>query len=481
MCVAAAIRPMPPTADRPNVLWLLAEDMGPELGFLGTPEARTPNFDRLAREGQYYENAFTTSPVCSPSRSAFNTGTYQWTIGAHDHRSHREEDPSPPNPLPEGVRVVSDWLRDAGYRTGNVATFPDGVDFEGTAKTDWNFTYEGEPFDTDRWADLVGADRPFYAQVNFPETHQGHHWDTAHERIDDPADPDAVEFPPYYPDHEVTRETWAQYLNAVMALDRKVGTVLDLLAEAGELEDTVVVFMPDHGRAMVRGKQFPYDSGLHVPLLVRWPRDHPEPDGYERGGVSDRLVSAVDLAATTLSVAGVEVPERMQGRVFLGDAEEVDPERRFVLGGRDRGDETVDRVRTVRTRRYRYLRNFYPGRPLLQRNRYKEANYPVLWLLRKLDAEGDLEPEQERLLADERPEEELYDLTEDPHEVANLAGDPAHRERLHDLREALDRRLRETDDRGRLPEDPEVVDHYEEQMRENFDEEIADIRAEWDL
>jgi arylsulfatase A-like enzyme len=456
--------------DRPNILWIHAEDMGPELGFLGTPELDTPNLDRLAGEGVYCSNCFTTSPVCSPSRSAFNTGMYQWTIGAHNHRSHRPDDPSEPNPLPDGVRVVSDWLRDAGYTTGNLVDLPFGV--SGTGKTDWNFTYHGEPYDTDDWEDLLGAD-PFFGQINFSETHRGEQWDTAHERIDETADPDSVDLPPYYPDRETSREVWAQYLNTAMALDKKVGAVLDGLEEAGVADDTAVFFMPDHGRAMVRGKQFPYDSGLHVPLIARIPGRF-APPGYEPGTTHDELVSGIDLPATTLHLAGAGVPDRMQGRpVWAGEP------REYVLGGRDRGDETVDRVRSVRTRRYRYVRNFEPGKPLLQRNRYKQANYPILWLLRSLDGEGELEPEQAALLADERPPEELYDVRADPWETNNLAGDPAHRERLRDLRALLDRRLSATDDRGRLPEDPEVVEYYTEMMRENFDEEIAALEEEW--
>ena len=214
-------------AARPNILWILAEDMGPELGFLGTPEVQTPHLDGLAARGMVFTHAFTTSPVCSPSRSAFNTGMYQTTIGAHNHRSHRAEDPSPyPFPLPEGVHVISDWLRHAGYFTGNIRHFPESIDFQGTGKTDWNFTYDGKPFDTDRWADLKNR-QPFYAQVNFPETHRGRAWNEAHTHIPRPADPDAVVLPPYYPDHPVVRDDWAQYLNTVMLLDRKIGAVLD--------------------------------------------------------------------------------------------------------------------------------------------------------------------------------------------------------------------------------------------------------------
>jgi len=465
--------------ERPNILWIIAEDLGPDLGVDGTPEVRTPNVDRLASIGMRFTHAFTTSPVCSPSRSAFNTGMYQASIGAQNHRSHRRDDPSPyPFRLPDGVRLVSDWMRRAGYFTANIVRFPENVGFEGTGKTDWNFSPEGEPFDSDTWADLKD-NQPFYAQVNFPETHRGRVWDEAHERIDRPADPDSVVIPPYYPDHPVTREDWAQYLNTVMALDRKVGVVLELLESEGLADNTVVIFMGDHGRPMVRGKQWPYDSGLRVPLLLRWPESVAAPRQYEPGTVSDQLISAIDVTATTLAIAGVPRPVRMQGRVFLGP--EADPPRDHVFGGRDRGDETVDRVRSVRSARYRYIRNFMPDRPFLQTNRYKEASYPVIWVMRKLHAQSALTPPQARLMAPTRPSEELYDLASDPYEINNLADSPEHQEVLKLMRAELGRWIEETDDQGRYPEDPAVAEYYEERMKQLYDARIERLREQWGL
>jgi len=480
-CAAAA--PEEPTGGggevRPNILWILAEDMGPELGILGTPEVRTPNLDALARSGVLYTRAFTTTPVCSTSRSSFNTGMYASSIGAHNHRSHRRNDPSPyPFPLPEGVRLVSERLRDAGYFTANVVQFPAGVEFRGTGKTDWNFTPSSEPFDSDTWSELP-ANQPFYAQVNFPETHRGSEWNDAHQKIATPADPQAVEIPPYYPDHPVTREDWAQYLNTVMALDLKIGVVLDLLERDGLADNTVVIFMGDHGRAMVRGKQWPYDSGLHVPLMVYWPESMQPPEGYAAGQVDEQLIAAIDITATTLAVAGISKPEGMQGRVFLGP--QAEPPRRYVFGGRDRGDETVDRIRTVRSDRYRYIRNFMPERPFLQTNRYKEASYPVIWVLRSLHAQGALTPAQAYLMAPSRPAEELYDLETDPYEVTNLADSAEHQDVLGELRAELDRWLEESGDLGSNAEDPAVLEHYEQRMMEIYDERIEALRQEWGL
>lgn len=466
-------------ANRPNILWLIAEDMGPELGAYGQTNVRTPHLDSLAARGMLFTHAFTTSPVCSPSRSALNTGMYQFTIGAHEHRSHRPDDPSPyPHPLPEGVEIVSDQLRHAGYFTGNIVSFPEEISFEGSGKTDWNFSYEGSPFDTDGWSELVGH-RPFYGQVNFSLTHRGGEWDRAHTLVDEPADPGAVTVPPYYPDHPVVRENWAQYLNAVMALDGRVGEVLGQLRASGVADSTIVVFLADHGRAMPRGKQWPYDSGLQVPLIVYVPPGLEAPAGYEAGSRSDRLISGIDIPATTLALAGVPDPPKMQGEVFLGPGRD-DP-RQFVYGGRDRGDETVDRARTVRSRRYRYIRNYNPGRPFFQTNRYKLANYPTIWVMHDLYRRGELTATQRFYMQPERPDEELYDVQADPYEIVNLVDSTAHRSVLHQMRRRLDRWIRQIDDQGRFPEDPEVQSYYERQMQDNYSEQIAELCDKWDM
>lgn len=433
------------TSQRPNILWLIAEDLGTELGCYGTAEVSTPHLDRLAAQGMRFTRAYITGPVCSPSRSAFMTGMYQITIGAHNHRSHRDDGYR----LPEGVRVLTDWLRPAGYFTANVVQLPKELGFRGTGKTDWNFTYEGSPFDSDRWEELA-RHQPFYAQVNFTETHRPF-------RAPRGVDPAKVRIPPYYPDHPVTRQDWAAYLDAVAELDRKVGLVLDRLEAEGMADRTIVVFFGDNGHAHVRGKQWCYESGLHVPLIIRWPKGLPAPPGYCPGGVSEQLVDMIDLSATTLAWAGIPKPPKMEGRVFL--SEKADPPRQFSFGARDRCDETVFRIRTVRDARYRYIRNFTPDRPFLSPNAYKERSYPVWNLIKQLAAEGKLDPVQSVLAAPTMPSEELYDLQTDPYETRNLVGspDPEHQQALARLRAALDQWLAETRDAGAQLEPPEVA------------------------
>ena len=443
MLVAPWIPLAASAAERPNILWLIAEDFGPHLGCYGEKHVATPNLDGLADGGVRYANFFTTAPVCSPSRSAFMTGMYQTTIGAHNHRSHRDDGYK----LPEGVRVLTDWLRDAGYFTANVRELPLEMGFRGSGKTDWNFTYAGQPFDSDRWSDLK-THQPFFAQVNFQETHRTFH-------APQHADPAKVEIPPYYPDHPVTREDWAKYLNSATELDRKAGLILKQLEADGLADSTVVVFFGDNGQAHVRGKQFCYDSGLHVPLIIRWPKTFPAPQHFTPGSVDQRLLASIDLAPTMLAIAGVKKPEKMQGEVFLGES--AGSPRKYVFGARDRCDETVFRFRTVRSDRYRYIRNFTPERPFLQPNDYKERQYQVWTLLKQLDAEGKLTPLQKVLTSPTMPEEELYDIVADPHETKNLTGTPEYVAVLKELRGVLEKWIDESNDQGRELEPPELA------------------------
>ena len=445
-------------AERPNVLWIIGEDVGPEFGCYGDPHAHTPNVDALAAEGLRFTRAFTVTPVCSTSRSSLLTGHYAWSFGAHNHRSNRGGN----HPLPGGVRLLTHRLRDAGYFTANVRKFPGKL--KGTGKTDWNFTVEGKEFDSADWSDLKGH-QPFYAQVNFPETHRGGSWKDAQQTADPKTTPDEVTFPAYYPDDPVVRESWAAYYNALNVLDRKVGQVLDQLEADGLADNTVVVFLGDHGRAMPRGKQWAYDSGMHIPFIVRVPEKF-RSERYTPGGVDGRLLESIDLTAQTLDWAGLPVPEAMHGRPFLGRL--AGPPREYALGGRDRGDETVDRVRTLRDERFRYVRNYFPERPYSQLNRYKLTSYPIVRRMLELRDAGELAGPPADLMKPRRPREELYDVTADPDEVANLAGEPAHRETLLRMRAELEAALDRVGDEGRFPEDPEAIEAAERQMRKAY-------------
>ncbi len=422
-------------AARPNFVWIIGEDFSPDLPCYGNHDLATPNIDKLAAEGVRYTNACVTGPVCSIARSALMTGMYQTSIGAHNHRSHHTDGYK----LPEGVRPFTALLREAGYHTSNLKDTPIG----GRGKTDFNFNLDEKPFDGKDWTERAEG-QPFYAQINFQQTHREFSHFPAR-----PIDPEAVHVPPYYPDHPVVRKDWALYLEAAQVLDENVGKVMARLEEQGLAEDTIVFFFGDHGRAMYRGKQFCWDGGMVIPFIVKIPEKF-RPTDFKPGSADDRLVSHIDFTATTLAYAGVPRPENMEARVFIGP--ESDPEREVLFCARDRCDETVDRIRAARTKKYKYIRNFYPDRPYAQANHYKETSYPPLQVLRQLGDEGKLTPEQALFLSKTRPEEEFYDLETDPNEVHNLAGSSEHAAVLADMRAKTEAWIKETGDTGATPE-----------------------------
>lgn len=460
-------------ARRPNILWIVAENAKLDFGCYGEELVATPNVDRLAAEGLRYTRAFSTAPVCAPSRSAFMLGMYQTTTDTHHMRSHRNDDFR----LPEGVRLLTHRLSEAGYLTANVKEIEGEV--VGTGKLDLNFVNEGPEFDTDDWSRLKDA-QPFYAQINMPEAEYDIYDRRTHEKDrvmwvgeDDPrlpqiATPDNVSPPPYYPDHPIVREEWARYLNTTSLMDIRIGRILQQLEKEGMLEDTVIIFFADNGRLEARGIHWCYDSGLHVPMVIRWPANFPAPPQIRPGAVDESVVSLLDLTATTLAIAGIEPPMTMQSRNLLG--ENADPPRTYAFSARDRVDETQARVRTVRDKRYRYIRNFAPYANLRSLNRYKEKCFLVMPLLRELHAAGELSGPPAALMAERAPEEELYDIDADPYEIENLAGsdERRHREALIRMRAALDTWIVETGDRGHIAEPDDVVAPFTDEMHQWF-------------
>jgi arylsulfatase A-like enzyme len=474
-------------ADKPNILWLIGENIGPDLGCYGAKQVSTPNLDQLAIEGVRYSRAFATAPVCSTSRSAFMTGMYQTSIGAHHHRSHRTPGLDDHFHLPKGVRPITHWLIDAGYFNANIRTM-DGRRI-GTGKTDLNFEVDagvlsaGEAFvgkeevrllhhddaNSDRlfqstdWASLKDH-QPFFAQVNFPNVERGVRlfngkW-TNNDTNPKIANPTQLELPAYYPDSDTVREDWAGYLDSVSGLDVQVGHVLKRLEDDGLADNTVVIFFGDNGRLEARGLDWCYDSGLHVPMIVRWPRNFSEPKSYQTATTNNQLLSLIDVTATTLAIAGISKPTSMQGRVFLGA--DTESKRDYVFGARDRTDDAVQRIRTVRNDKYRYMRNFMPEKPFLARHAYKDAHFPVYPVLREFLRQGKLTKAQRTLALPRLPDEELYDTVRDPYEVDNLADSKnlEHQKILQELRAVLNHWIQETDDQGRTPESPEVIDYW---------------------
>ncbi len=433
--------------DRPNILWILGDDLGPQLGCYGHPLVRTPNADRMASEGTRFSHCFTTAPVCSPSRSGWNTGVYQTTTGTHNHRSHRKDGYR----LPQGVRLVSHWLRDAGYFTANVTDIAPGVRASG--KTDFNFQTE-EAFQGVHWRQRKPG-QPFYAQINFTAPHKGPVWPAARQQKE-LVDPGKIELPPYYPDHPVVRDEVANYLDAVNYWDTQLGAVLDSLKAEGLLENTAIFVFGDNGRCLLRGKQWLYDAGTHVPLLVRWP------GRVQAGALRRDPVISLDITATTLEIAGLQRPTLMHGQSLLGNAKP----RSHVFTARDRCDMTVDRLRAVRDSRYKLIRNFMPERPYTQFNEYITKQYPTQSVLKELHSAGRLNAIQAQWMAPQKPEIELYDHQADPHEVKNLAGEKRHQAVGKQLSGLLDRWIEDTRDQGRILESRETIQREEPRAKQ---------------
>ncbi|MEM7200159.1 MAG: sulfatase-like hydrolase/transferase [Planctomycetota bacterium] len=435
-----SISPTPaPGAARPNVLWIVIEDMNAWLGCYGDATVPTPHLDALASRGLRFDRAYMPAPVCSPTRSALVTGAMPTTLGLHHHRSGRAEfrgEPMGPSydaiPLPDGVRTAPEQLREAGY-----ATFLQG-------KADYNFThdldvlYDGHDGGMNLakvdlaalWADAKAAGRPFFGQIQL-RGGKG--------RPAKVVDRNDVPVPPYYPDVPVVREEIAHHYDCVAQTDAEVGAILEALRTDGLLERTAVFVFSDHGFRMHRHKQFLYEGGIRVPLLMAGP-------GIE-AAARDDLVSGVDVTATTLAIARVPLARHIEGRDLL--AADHEP-RSFVVAARDRCDYSIDRIRAIVTPRYKYLRNHLTDRPYMQ-PQYRDG-WRVTVELRNMAASGALDATQMAFYGEARPAEELYDLTADPHEVANLVDVPAHAEALAQHRALLAQWIATTGDRGQQTE-----------------------------
>jgi arylsulfatase A-like enzyme/lysophospholipase L1-like esterase len=441
--------------DQPNILILMAEDLGLRVGAFGDPVANTPNIDRLAEQGTRFPNTFTAAGVCAPSRAAHITGMHQVAIGAQHMRTRSFK----PNeyravPPPE-VKAYPELLRAAGYYTltNNKLDYQFSNYGAGSGPfTIWD--YEGDDPDWNRRA----QGQPFFALINFGMTHESRMFAKnvkiqrakGWKQVTDPA---AVGVPPYYPDTPAIRQDIAQHYDNIHEMDREVGTWLTRLEADGLLENTIVIWTTDHGDGLPRGKRELYDSGIKVPLVLRWPVNL-RPRDKAPGSGDSRLVSFVDFGPSVLAWAGVEVPDYMHGKPVLADPA---VSREYVFASKDRLDEMPFRERVVRDSRYKYLYNYQPGEVGAKPLAYREQ-LATMADLREWFESGRMNDQQAAWFRP-RPQEEFYDLQNDPHEVNNLADDPAYADELARLRHALARW------RERVPD---LSDEPEAQMAERF-------------
>ncbi len=440
--LACALSPaqeaQPPVDPRPNIVWIFVEDMNDWMGCYGDDTVTTPNIDFIAESGVRFDRAYMPAGVCSATRSAIALGAMQTSMGVHNHRSSRKRVPEEVIHLPEGVSTVYEMMRGAGYF----------VTSQGAKKNDFNFVFDVNAlYDVNvsktldpQWRKRPDG-KPFFAQI---QLWGGKSKVTLEERVD----PQSVDVMPYYPDHEIYRKEIAHHYDCIKQTDNEVGLVLNALREDGLLENTIVFFWTDHGMRLPRHKQWLYEGGIRVPLVVRGrlpnKADVAVSQADEKvGQVRGDLVSGIDITVTTLSLAGVAIPAHMEGRnLFAADHQSRD----YVISARDRCDYTIDRVRAVTTKRYKYLRNFLTDRPFMQAQ-YRDGR-PAIEVGRKLFAEGKLNDVQAFLWNPKRTAEELYDLENDPQEIHNLAADPQYAEVLQQHRDILSHWIEESDDQG---------------------------------
>ena len=471
---------------RPNILWFVVDDMSADFSCYGEKAIATPNVDKLAKDGLLFTRAYATSPVCSTFRTALITGMYQNSIGAHHHRSGRGKNNIQ---LPDGVRPIPEIFQEAGYFTC-IGSGLKNFDFRSLptktgrrGKTDYNFDWDTEIYDSHDWSKM-NDNQPFFMQV---QLHGGKirgaaekHYEILEKRMVSqfglkPTPHDLVELPPYYPNDSVLLRDWATYLDTVRITDWHVGQVIERLKKEGILDNTIIIFFTDHGISHARGKQFLYDEGTHIPLVIKGP-------GIPIGQKRQDLVEHIDIASLSLAIAGIQIPQKMEGQNILSP--QYKP-KEFVFAARDRCGEAADQIRSVRSEKFLYIKNYFPERPHLMPSNYKDSKL-IIKRLRKLHGEDKLNSlSQQLLFSPTRPKEELYLYQGDKWQTKNLADLSKYKDILQNHRDQLNQWISKTNDPG-----PESLETYiletEDQMsstgnkisRENY-RKNSEIYKKW--
>ncbi|EAR01797.1 sulfatase [Maribacter sp. HTCC2170] len=427
----------------PNIIWLVAEDQSPDFfPMYGDSTISLPNIESLATDGVIFDNAFSPVPVCAPARSALITGMYPTTLGTHNMRTYKawgnENEPTIKIPnyspiAPDGVKMFTEYLRKEGYYCAN------------GPKEDYNFAKTEGSWDEsskDRHWKNRKPDQPFFTVFNFGVCHESQIWKRRKDSLF--VDPMEVPVPPYFPDTDVVRHDLAVNYSNLKRLDDQIGVVIQQLKEDGLYENSIIFFYGDHGGPFPRHKRALYDTGIKVPLTIKFPKND------NAGSRDDRLISFIDFAPTVLSLAEIEPPKVMQGKAQLGEFE-VTKKPGYTFHSSDRFDELYDRLRAVRSKRYKYIKSFDTEISHAIPVSYREQ-MPMMNELRKLYAQGLLNDEQAFWLNDTKPEEELYDLKNDPYELNNLVGHQEFGDTLRVMRNVLKEWIDKTKDLGQFAE-----------------------------
>ena len=436
--------------DRPNIIWLVAEDQSPEFfSFYGNKTIDLPNLELLAQDAMQFNRAYATVPVCAPSRSSLITGLYPTTLGTHNMRTYNAYKPANEETLgipsyspilPKGVKVFTELLRAKGYHCTN------------NAKEHYNFDAPSHSWDRSgpeaHWRDRAN-DSPFFSVFNFGVCHESGIWKYKDSTLF--VDRNKLEVPPYFPDTKTVRHDLAVNYSNLKRLDDAVGIIIDQLKEDGLYENSYIFFYSDHGGPFPRHKRSLQETGIRVPLLVKFPANK------HRGSDSNQLVSFIDFAPTVLSLAGIEPPDIMQGNALFGEYQSKE-ERKYLFASADRFDEIKDRKRAVVSARWKYIRNYKTELPDALPLSYREQ-MPMMAEMRLLFKRGDLNENQEIWFRSPQEKEELYDLENDPYELNNLAGNKNQQDTMKHYSELLDRWINSTGDLGEFQED-ELIERW---------------------
>lgn len=406
--------------EKPNIIWVMLEDISTDFSCYGMPDVQTPTFDQLAEEGTLYTNCFGTASICSTNRSAMMIGVHQRKLNMHHHRSNRDV------ALADPYKPFTYWLKKEGYTTilGHKEVMKKG------RKTDCNFAYK--PIGTwddnkglfDKYDHFEKEDQPFFNQIQLNVTHRGDWWDKVRSESKHPIDPSTITLPPELADHPKIRLDWAKYLDQLEYADQEMKGIIEELKAKGMYENTVIIVIGDNGRCNVRGKGYLHDEGARIPLIVKW--------AYEKRSQkrSEQLISSTDITATILDLAGVELPDYLTGQSFIQDKFKRD----FIYSYRGYWDEVEEEMSSVTDSRFRYIRNGLAEKPFDQHQAYLEFYRPAVHIMRQMYANDELTPYQSFFFEDQKPKEEFYDLLNDRNEENNLVDNKKYKELLDKFR-----------------------------------------------